>query len=74
LIAAWYTKKYRQDMGRFEAAARIVRERVPVGGWVLEVPSGPGYLAIEIPKSGQGHDARHQQVFRAPRGTQGAPW
>ncbi|HUI53615.1 MAG TPA: class I SAM-dependent methyltransferase [Bryobacteraceae bacterium] len=52
-IAAWYTKNTRRDVGRFQAAAQAVAERVPPGGSVLEVAPGPGYLAIEIAKSGR---------------------
>ena len=52
-IAAWYTKNTKQDVRRFELAARTVAEHVPLGGSVLEVAPGPGYLAIEIARSGR---------------------
>jgi ubiquinone/menaquinone biosynthesis C-methylase UbiE len=53
VIATWYTKNTGRDLRRFKAAARAVAERVPRGGRVLEVAPGPGYLAIEIAKSGR---------------------
>jgi ubiquinone/menaquinone biosynthesis C-methylase UbiE len=52
-IATWYTKNTRRDHGRFQAGARAVANRVPPGGRVLEVAPGPGYLAIELAKSGR---------------------
>jgi ubiquinone/menaquinone biosynthesis C-methylase UbiE len=54
VIATWYTKNTGRDLRRFLSAARAVAERVPAGGRVLEVAPGPGYLAIEIAKSGRG--------------------
>jgi ubiquinone/menaquinone biosynthesis C-methylase UbiE len=50
-IATWYTKNTGRNLSRFLAVARIVTERVPAGGRVLEVAPGPGYLAIELAKS-----------------------
>jgi ubiquinone/menaquinone biosynthesis C-methylase UbiE len=55
VIATWYTKNTRGDTSRFMTAARTVAERVPKGSRVLEVAPGPGYLAIEIAKSGDYH-------------------
>jgi ubiquinone/menaquinone biosynthesis C-methylase UbiE len=55
VIATWYTKNTKGDTGRFMTAARAVAERVPTGSRVLEVAPGPGYLAIEIAKSGRYH-------------------
>jgi ubiquinone/menaquinone biosynthesis C-methylase UbiE len=52
VIATWYTKNTRGDTGRFMTAARAVAERIPRGSRVLEVAPGPGYLAIEIARSG----------------------
>jgi ubiquinone/menaquinone biosynthesis C-methylase UbiE len=52
-IATWYTKNTGRNLSRFLAVARIVTERVPTGGRVLEVAPGPGYLAIELVKSGR---------------------
>src|SRR5262245_188822 len=53
VIASWYTRNTSRDLHRFKEAARAVAERVPPGGRVLEVAPGPGYLAIEIAKSGR---------------------
>ncbi len=53
VIATWYTKNTGRDMRRFQAVADIVAERVPVGGRVLEVAPGPGYLAIAMAESGR---------------------
>jgi len=53
-IATWYTK----NTGRgprlrwFIEVGQAVANRVPPGGRVLEVASGPGFLAIEIAKAG----------------------
>src|SRR5262245_56074388 len=55
MIATWYAKNTGSDpaMRRFTTTARAVAERVPPGGRVLEVAPGPGYLAIEIARSGR---------------------
>jgi ubiquinone/menaquinone biosynthesis C-methylase UbiE len=52
-IALWYAKNTRKDTGRFERVARNVAESTPVGASVLEIAPGPGYLAIEIARSGR---------------------
>lgn len=52
-IATWYAKNTGRDLRRFQADARVVSEVVPPGGRVLEVAPGPGYLSIEIAKTGQ---------------------
>ena len=51
-IATWYARNTRRDVRRYQEGARIVRERVAPGGRVLEVAPGPGYLSIEVAKSG----------------------
>ncbi len=53
VIATWYAKNTGRDKRRFETVARAVAERVPAGSRVLELAPGPGYLAIEIAKSGR---------------------
>src|SRR5262245_28290544 len=53
VIATWYAKNTARDQRRFLTAARAVAERVPPESDVLEVAPGPGYLAIEIAKSGR---------------------
>jgi ubiquinone/menaquinone biosynthesis C-methylase UbiE len=52
-IAVWYAKNTRKDTGRFERVARDVAESTPVGASVLEIAPGPGYLAVEIARSGR---------------------
>lgn len=52
LIADWYARNTGRDMRRFSDAARTVSERVPRGARVLEVAPGPGYLALELARSG----------------------
>ncbi len=53
VIAAWYARNTRRDRRRFEAVARAVAERVPPGAQVLELAPGPGYLAVELARSGR---------------------
>ena len=53
MIATWYAKNTGRDLRRFKETACAVLDRVPPGGHVLEVAPGPGYLAIEIAKSGR---------------------
>ncbi len=52
-IAAWYARNTRRDTARFETVARAVAECAPEGARVLEIAPGPGYLAVEIAKSGR---------------------
>lgn len=53
MLAAWYARNTANDMSRFQIAADTVSARTPVGGQVLEVAPGPGYLAIALAKSGR---------------------
>src|SRR5262245_24567362 len=53
VIASWYTKNTGRDLRRFCAVANEVADRVSLGARVLEVAPGPGYLAIEIARSGR---------------------
>ena len=53
-IAKWYNKTARRD-AEFKALAAKVNDTVPTGGHVLEVAPGPGFLSIEIAKSGKYH-------------------
>jgi ubiquinone/menaquinone biosynthesis C-methylase UbiE len=53
-IAKWYNKTARRD-GEFKALAAKVNDTVPTGSSVLEVAPGPGFLSIEIAKSGKYH-------------------
>ncbi len=52
MIARWYAKNTRQGRG-FDVLAKRVAEIVPAGGSVLEVAPGPGFLAIEIARTGK---------------------
>ncbi len=52
LIARWYARNTRQGRGFDELAGRIAKI-VAAGGRVLEVAPGPGFLAIEIAKTGK---------------------
>ncbi len=51
-IARWYTKTARRD-AEFTALAAKVTDVVPAGGSILEVAPGPGYLAIELARTGK---------------------
>lgn len=52
MIARWYAKNTRQGR-EFDVLAKRVSEIVPAGGRVLEVAPGPGFLSIEIAKTGK---------------------
>src|SRR6266550_1967686 len=53
LIATWYAQNTRSRIGEQRELARRIAERVPLGGRVLEVAPGPGYLSIELAKLGR---------------------
>src|SRR5947208_3912851 len=52
-IATWYTKNVARDLSRFTKVAQAVANRVAPGSRVLEVAPGPGFLAIELAKTGR---------------------
>ena len=52
-IARWYEKNTRKDMSEFVKLAARLRQVVPVGGDMLEVAPGPGFLSIEMAKGGK---------------------
>ncbi len=56
VIARWYTRNTRQGRD-FDVLAKRVSEIVPAGGRVLEVAPGPGYLSVEIARTGKYHVA-----------------
>jgi ubiquinone/menaquinone biosynthesis C-methylase UbiE len=56
-IASWYAKITRSEATVQQEQARALADRVPVGGRVLEIAPGPGYLAIALSKCGR------QEVF-----------
>lgn len=51
-IARWYARNTGKDLSRFAEQTRAVVARVPAGADVLEVAPGPGYLAIELARTG----------------------
>jgi ubiquinone/menaquinone biosynthesis C-methylase UbiE len=54
LIATWYAHTTNNNRD-FPELARRMSAQVPAGGQVLEVAPGPGYLSIELAKSGKFH-------------------
>ncbi len=55
-IARWYAQNTRQGR-EFDVLAKRVSDIVPPGGSVLEVAPGPGFLSVEIARSGKYHVA-----------------
>ena len=51
-IASWYARNTGRDLRRFERTAAALRGRLAPGASVLEVAPGPGYLAVELARSG----------------------
>ena len=51
-IATWYTRNTGRNLHRFTNIARLLTERVRPGGAILDVASGPGYLAIDLAQRG----------------------
>jgi len=54
MIARWYAKNTRRGRG-FDEIAKAIAARLAPGSTVLEVAPGPGYLAIELARSGSYH-------------------
>ena len=52
-VARWYAKNVQNDLEAFRRHARLVAEQVPEGGRVLDLASGPGFLAIELARLGR---------------------
>src|SRR5260370_2187336 len=52
-IATWYARNTRSRIDEQRELANRIAERVPVGGRVLEVAPGPGYLSVELAKLGK---------------------
>lgn len=52
-VARWYEKTTRKDMDEFRREAQRFAGMLPVGGNVLEVAPGPGFLSIELAKTGK---------------------
>ena len=53
IVAAWYAKHTAKLAADFTACARMVAEHLMPGAEVLEVATGPGYLAVELAKFGR---------------------
>jgi len=51
-IARWYDKTTRKDMPAVRELAAKIAGMAPIGGTVLEVAPGPGFLSIELAKRG----------------------
>ncbi|HEX9075264.1 MAG TPA: class I SAM-dependent methyltransferase [Anaerolineae bacterium] len=56
MIARWYTRNTHQGR-EFDVLAKRVSEIVPAGASVLEVAPGPGFLSVEIARTGRYHVA-----------------
>jgi ubiquinone/menaquinone biosynthesis C-methylase UbiE len=52
-IARWYEKTTSKDIRDFQELARRIAELVPTGGKILEVAPGPGFLAVELARTGR---------------------
>jgi ubiquinone/menaquinone biosynthesis C-methylase UbiE len=53
-IARWYARNMeRNEMAEYRRAAAAVSREAPAGGSVLEVATGPGYMAIELARLGR---------------------
>jgi ubiquinone/menaquinone biosynthesis C-methylase UbiE len=65
IIAAWYTRIRAKD-DEITPLVHEVCERLPAGSALLEVAPGPGYLAIELARTGRyqitGLDISHSSV------------
>jgi ubiquinone/menaquinone biosynthesis C-methylase UbiE len=54
-VARWYEKTTRKDMNQYQELAVRLEANLPAGSEVLEVAPGPGFLSIELAKSGKLH-------------------
>jgi len=52
-VARWYERTTRKDMAEFRKLAERLRACLPEDTDVLEVAPGPGFLSIEMAKSGK---------------------
>ncbi len=52
-IASWYARNTRSRIGEQRELAHRIAARVPEGASALEVAPGPGYLAIELARTGK---------------------
>jgi ubiquinone/menaquinone biosynthesis C-methylase UbiE len=54
-VARWYEKTTRKDMNQYQELAARLEADLPDGSDVLEVAPGPGFLSIELARSGKLH-------------------
>ena len=54
-VARWYEKTTRKDMNEYRELAIRLEASLPAGSDVLEVAPGPGFLSIELARSGKLH-------------------
>jgi ubiquinone/menaquinone biosynthesis C-methylase UbiE len=54
-VARWYEKTTRKDMNQYQELATRLEADLPVSSNVLEVAPGPGFLSIELARSGKLH-------------------
>lgn len=52
VIASWYAKTTLKDINRHTLMAKLLLDRIPAKGSVLEIAPGPGYFCIELAKLG----------------------
>ncbi|MGH9616044.1 MAG: class I SAM-dependent methyltransferase [Acidobacteriaceae bacterium] len=52
-VARWYEKTARKDMSQYRELAARLEADLPVGADVLEVAPGPGFLSIELARTGR---------------------
>jgi ubiquinone/menaquinone biosynthesis C-methylase UbiE len=52
VIATWYAGNTQNDVADRRNVIKTITDNLPRGGRVLEVAPGPGYLSIELAKSG----------------------
>lgn len=53
VIASWYAKTTLKDINRHQLMAKLLVEKIPASGSVLEIAPGPGYFCIELAKLGR---------------------
>ncbi len=54
-VARWYEKTTRKDMNQYQELAARLEANLPAGSDVLEVAPGPGFLSVELARSGELH-------------------
>jgi ubiquinone/menaquinone biosynthesis C-methylase UbiE len=53
IVARWYAQIVKKNMEDYRRDARLVAEAAPAGGFVLDLATGPGHLALELAKLGK---------------------